>query len=1069
MQHHATEAYLSALIDSLEDYIWAVDLDFKMVAFNPVAAHFFERHFGRPLFPGMRHDEQIPPVFAAKWAEFYQRAISKGPFQTEYTFSDGRTRDLSFSPIIVDGAITGISVFGKDITARKAEEKARLEAERKYREIFDGAIEGIYRTTPEGKYLAANPAMARILGYDSPEDLIASVKDLARDIWFDPEERAIYGRILEEQGVIRAYVCRFKRKGGEVVWFSLSTKRVANAGGKTLYYEGFVEEVTQQKRSEMELQQREEHLKQAELLAQIGHVTWDVDSRAPTWSEGMYRIVGWAPTGPAPQFEDRKRLFSPESWARLNEAMQHALTTGEPYNLEVQIVRTDGCLRWARALGQAVRNDIGRTHRLISTLQDITEQKLSEMTLRDNEERFRATFEQAAVGIMHVSFEGRILRCNMRFAEILGYSPSEVVGMSFQQFTPPEHLPVSNELLNEFKAGNIDQRGFEKQYIRKDGSLIWVRLTISVQRDGKGQPLHQMVFVEDITDRRLAEEHLAAASKELQASAALHRTVFQTSLDALHITRFSDDRLVEVNKAFLDFTGFQREEVIGRTPVELGIWVDASERQRVRDELRRNSSIRDLEVLFRRKNGETYWALLSASMIEYEGVPHLFVATRDLSEAKEAVKMIRDLAFYDPLTHLPNRRSLLDLLEQTPDADPRVRALLFVDLDRFKSLNDALGSHAGDLLLQEAAQRLAACVRGKGTVARLGGDEFAIVLENPGDTAEHTADQAEQIGERILAAAALPYLVGGHECQFSASIGITVFGSDLKNRLEALQQGEIAVSEAKEAGGNTIRFFSPELQATVNARVLLENELRKAIKEEEFELYFQPQVRDGRLIGSEALIRWNHPQRGVLAPGAFIDLAEDTGLIQPLSNWVFRSACEHVAAWAGKNRSGDAPVSVNISGKQFSQPDFVASVLATLDLTGANPASIKLELTETSLVKDFNDAVAKITELKSHGLKFSVDDFGTGYSSLAYLRSLPLDQLKIDRAFVKDIVVDGASGAIAQAIISMGHAMGFSVIAEGVETEEQRDFLIGIGCNNFQGYLYSRPVPADEFERVWFL
>jgi EAL domain-containing protein (putative c-di-GMP-specific phosphodiesterase class I) len=309
--------------------------------------------------------------------------------------------------------------------------------------------------------------------------------------------------------------------------------------------------------------------------------------------------------------------------------------------------------------------------------------------------------------------------------------------------------------------------------------------------------------------------------------------------------------------------------------------------------------------------------------------------------------------------------------------------------------------------------------------------------------------------------------VDDRECHFSSSIGITVFGADLKSGLEALQQGEIAMSKAKEAGRNTIRFFAPELQANVNARVLLENELRKAIKAEEFKLYFQPQVRGTRLIGSEALIRWNHPQRGVLAPGAFIELAEDTGLILPMDNWAFWNACEHVAAWAGRNPSGDAPIAVNISGKQFGQPDFVARVLATLDMTGANPASIKLELTETSLVKDFQDVVAKMTELKSHGLKFSVDDFGTGYSSLAYLKSLPLDQLKIDRAFVKDILVDGPSGAIAQAIISMGHSMGFSVIAEGVESVEQRDFLIGLGCDCFQGYLYSRPVPADEFERIW--
>ncbi len=1199
MDDHAKESHLSRLMDSTQDYIWSVDLDFRFVTFNRATAQSFQTHFGGPISLGMRHNEVLPPERGTKWVAFYRRAISEGPFRAEYTFADGRTRDLSFNPIIADGAVHGVSVFSSDVTARKAEEKERREAETKYQEIFDGAIEGIYRSTPEGRYLAANPAMARILGYDSPGDLIASVNDLAKDVWFDPEERALYKRALEDRGEVRGFVCRFKRKDGEIVWFSLNGKRVADASGQTLYYDGFVEEITRQKRSEMELQGREELLRQAELLAQMGHSSWNVDTNTSTWSEGMYRITGWDPTGLAPRHEDRAKLYSPESWARMKVAVENALATGEPYDLEVRIVRPDGALRWARALGQAVRNDVGRVHRLIGTLQDITEQKLSEMNLRDSEERFRATFEQAAVGILHVSFEGRILRCNRRFAEFLGYSPEEIAGKSFQHFTPPEFISGSNEILHELGAGNIDERGFEKPYIRKDGCRIWVRLKTSVQRDGKGNPLHLVTFVEDITERKLveeqikaseekyllllnstaegifgidmngvcmfsnpaslrllgyerseeilgtnmhqlmhhsyadgspypaescpiltkiregkgvhvdnevmwrkdgssfqaeywshpifkagkqaggvitflnvtnrkrAEEHLAEASRKLQLSEVRHRTVFQTSQDALNISRLSDGNIVDVNKSFLDLTGFQREEVIGRTTEALGIWVNPSERQGIIDGLRQNSNIRDLEVQFKRKDGNTFWGLTSASVIELEGVPHVLVATRDLSEAKDAVKTIRDLAFYDPLTHLPNRRSMLDLLEQTHSADPRLRGLLHVDLDNFKALNDALGHHDGDLLLQETARRISSCVIGEGTVARLGGDEFVVVLENLGNTSEYAAEQSRQIGERILAAVALPYHVDDRECHFSSSIGITVFGTDLKSGLEALQQGEIAMSKAKEAGRNTIRFFAPELQANVNARVLLENELRKAIKAEEFKLYFQPQVRGTRLIGSEALIRWNHPQRGVLAPGAFIELAEDTGLILPMDNWAFWNACEHVAAWAGRNPSGDAPIAVNISGKQFGQPDFVARVLATLDMTGANPASIKLELTETSLVKDFQDVVAKMTELKSHGLKFSVDDFGTGYSSLAYLKSLPLDQLKIDRAFVKDILVDGPSGAIAQAIISMGHSMGFSVIAEGVESVEQRDFLIGLGCDCFQGYLYSRPVPADEFERIW--
>jgi diguanylate cyclase (GGDEF)-like protein/PAS domain S-box-containing protein len=969
-------------------------------------------------------------------------------------------------------ALETLLIFGLLINRARAR---RAEAElshnqRRLAGLVETALDAIIAVDEEQRIVLFNAAAERIFGCPTASAIGSSL-----DRFIPQRSRAVHSahiRRFGETGTTNRVMGALDtlsglRSTGEEFPIEASISQVETSGKKL--YTVILRDITERKIAAQRILERDGKLREAEEIAHLGHSAWDAESNSTTWSEGLYKITGWDPHQPPPSHSDRAKLYAPESWERLDAAVKHSLATGDPYNLELQIVRCDGALRWVRARGFAGRDHSGKVNRLFGTLQDITEQKLSEVNLRDSEERFRATFEQAAVGILHVSFGGQILRCNKRFAEFLGYSPEEIAGKSFQQFTPPEYISESKEYLDEFRAGNIDEQVFEKQYIHKNGSILWGRLRASVQRNGKGEPLHLVTFVEDITARKSAEEHLAAASKELQASEVRHRTVFQTSLNALSVSRLSDGMLVDVNKTFLDLTGFQREEVIGKTAVELGIWVNESERQEVFDELRRDSSVSDVELLFRRKDGNTFWGLTSASVIEFDGVPHVLVATRDLSEVKDAVKMIRELAFYDPLTHLPNRRSLLDLLEKANDTDPRVRALLFVDLDHFKLLNDALGHRTGDLLLQEAAQRLAACVRGEGAVARVGGDEFAIVLENPGDTTEQAAKQAKQLGERILTAVALPYLVGERECHFSVSIGITIFGTDLKSGIEALQQGEIAITKAKEAGRNTLRFFSPELQANVNARVHLENELRQAINAKEFELYFQLQVRAGRLIGSEALIRWNHPRRGLLAPGAFIELAEDTGLILPMGNWALWTACVHVAAWAGKNPSGDAPVAVNISEKQFSQPDFVARVLATLKLTGANPASIKLELTETSLVKDFQDAVAKMTELKSHGLRFSVDDFGTGYSSLAYLKNLPLDQLKIDRAFVKDILVDGPSGAIAQAIIAMGHSMGFSVIAEGVETELQRDFLIGIGCDCFQGFLYSRPVPAEDFERAWFL
>jgi diguanylate cyclase (GGDEF)-like protein len=440
---------------------------------------------------------------------------------------------------------------------------------------------------------------------------------------------------------------------------------------------------------------------------------------------------------------------------------------------------------------------------------------------------------------------------------------------------------------------------------------------------------------------------------------------------------------------------------------------------------------------------------------------------RELQQLKEAHDEITNLAFFDPLTALPNRRLLLDRLRQTLAASirsKRKRALLFVDLDDFKTLNDTLGHHIGDLLLQEVARRIIASIRETDTVARLGGDEFVVLLQDLSEAPEDAAAQAKNVAEKILATIHEPYLLDGRECRSSSSVGITVFGNPEDSTNEVLQQADIAMYQAKAAGRNTLHFFAPALQAAVNARAAMEEDLRQSIRTNDFQLYYQAQVDRGVLIGAEALIRWKHPRRGLLPPDDFIPLAEQTGLILSLGDWVLETACRQIAAWTARKDTAHLTLAVNISARQLLNPDFVQNVLSTLDRTGANPHNLKLELTESMFVDDLEDVIAKMTELKSHGLRFSLDDFGMGYSSLGYLRRLPLDQLKIDQEFVRDILVDTSSSAIAQSIISLSKAMGLSVIAEGVETEGQRDFLARLGCHSFQGFLFSGPLPLEEFQ-----
>lgn len=459
-------------------------------------------------------------------------------------------------------------------------------------------------------------------------------------------------------------------------------------------------------------------------------------------------------------------------------------------------------------------------------------------------------------------------------------------------------------------------------------------------------------------------------------------------------------------------------------------------------------------------------------------VTSLFVAamvvgslTFFLKKSKLAEEEIKSLAFYDTLTHLPNRRLLIDRLKKALASCARSGqegALLFLDLDNFKVINDTLGHDIGDLLLQQVAQRLESCVREGDTVARLGGDEFVVMLEGLSEHPLEAAAQAESVGEKIIVALNLPYRLGLHEYGSTPSIGVTLFDNRKRTGMEELlKQADIAMYQAKAAGRNALRFFDPQMQTTINSRAALESELRKALESGQFELYYQVQMDSAlRPLGAEALIRWIHPKHGVVPPAQFIPLAEETGLILPIGQWVLDTACAQLKAWQEKERTSELVLSVNVSAKQFRQADFVAQVRDTLRRHAINPKLLKMELTESLLLEDIEEIIATMHALKELGVRFSLDDFGTGYSSLQYLKRLPLDQLKIDQSFVRDIATDSSDKAIVRTIIAMAQSMNLEAIAEGVETEEQQQRLRDKNCANYQGYLFGKPMPLEEFERL---
>ena len=686
-----------------------------------------------------------------------------------------------------------------------------------------------------------------------------------------------------------------------------------------------------------------------------------------------------------------------------------------------------------------------------ASVRDISERKQIDEALEENREKYRALSEAAFESIF-ISEKGKCLEQNARAEEMFGYSMAEAVGrMGTEWIAVDDRERVMQNMISGYELP------YEVTGLRKDGSTFPAIIRGKMMQY-KGR-LVRVTAMGDTTDQKQAEEaqRIAATAFESQQGMAI--------TNAQRV-------ILRVNKAFTAITGYSADEAVGQNPRLLSSGRhDAAFYAAMTESLACNGTWQG-EIWNRRKDGEVYpeWLNISAVKDDAGRVTHYVAIFADISERKSAASQIQHLAYYDSLTGLPNRRLLMDRLEQALTASARHRrrsALLFVDLDNFKMINDTLGHQQGDLLLEQTAKRLSSCSREGDTVARLGGDEFVVMLEDLSETDLEAATQAEAVGEKILAALSQIYQLGASSYHVTPSIGITLFdGQKQEAAVEPLKRSELAMYRVKSAGRNGVCFFEPQMQDQVTTRATLEADLREAVGRGELVLHYQAQVvGEGRLTGAEALARWQHPRRGLVSPLEFIPLAEETGLILPVGQWVMETACAQLARWATLPAMAHLSVAVNVSARQLHHKDFVSTVLAVLDRTGANPKNLKLELTESLLVADVEDTISKMAALKSRGVGFSLDDFGTGYSSLSYLKRLPLDQLKIDQSFVRNILSDPNDAAIAKMVIVLAGSLGLTVIAEGVEMEAQRDFLARQGCHAYQGYFFSRPLPLAEFER----
>ena len=735
-----------------------------------------------------------------------------------------------------------------------------------------------------------------------------------------------------------------------------------------------------------------------------------------------------------------------------------ALAMGEieRVKFEKRYLRKDGSHFWAESRVSTLKDAAGKVIRFIGSTFDLTEQKQVEEARREIEERYRFLFVNMLEGYAYcrMLYEGDVpvdfiyLAVNGKFEELTGLK--NVVDQRVSAVIPGIR-DTNPDLLATY--GRVAASGVPER-LETYVSGLQISFSLSIYSPRKD---YFVAVFDNITERKKAEGQLRISA-----------TTFE-SHEAMSVTD-AHGNFIKVNPAFTKITGYTADEVIGKNPRVLNSGRQGEKFYEMMWQSINETGAWEGEIWDRRKNGEVFPAhmMITAVRDKNDVVTNYVGIFSDSSANQAAEDEIKHLAFYDFLTELPNRRLLIDRLQQARTAGARSGkegALLFIDLDDFKTLNDTLGHDMGDLLLQQVALRLQASVRQGDTVARFGGDEFVVMLEALSGQEAQAAAQTQAVGEKILKALNEPYHLGDHVVHSTPSIGATLFADHNREIDELFKQADIAMYQAKKEGRNTFCFFDPKMQLVINARAGLERELRVGLAHREFELHFQIQVDSARrALGAEALIRWRHPLRGLIPPAQFIPVAEGSDLILPIGQWVLESACAQLRAWQKDALTRDLVLAVNVSAKQFRQPDFVERVQQALQRHAVDPTLLKLELTESMLLENVDDTVAKMTALKNIGTQFSLDDFGTGYSSLQYLKRLPLDQLKIDQTFVRDITVDTSDRAIVQTIIAMAHSLKLGVIAEGVENEEQRQFLFDNDCRHFQGYLFGRPVPVDEFE-----
>lgn len=1015
------------------------------------------RNWTADKFEGKTIFEVFPPDQAEVWAQKYRKAL-----EGETLSWQDKTADGFFSTTVMPicdetNTIFAGMVIWQDVSGRVEYEDKLRESEARYRELFENASDILYVQDVNGNYTSINKAAEAVLGYSLNEALGMNFADIVV-----PEQKEYAGEefLKKVAGKETSFEVDCIRKDGERATLDVKSRPILK-DGVFVGVQGIARDITDRNNAQEALRKSEANLAAAQRITHLG--SWEMElkdgiysaANVISWSDEVYRIFGYEPRSIEPSIDFIYKAIKPTDRAIFSEGFVSAIKEGKFFDVEARIVLPDGRDRLLRTQAETVIGPDGRTERMFGTIQDITDGRYAEEAMRDSEARFRDLVENANDLIYTHDMDGYFTSLNRAGELISGYSRDELLQMNYVDIVAPDFLEAARSMTPR-RSERDKPTMYEIEIVAKDGRRVTLEVSTRIMYTD-GVPVGVQGLGRDITQKRIAEQ-------KLHETVSLFSSTFESTADGIVVMSL-DRRIITFNTKFHDMWGLpsnvehkgDADEMIGHICEQL------EEPELFLAELDRLYSDPYLatDTLVRLNDGRIYERYSQPQFTDGKPVGRV-CCFRDITERTLAEERLRHYALHDPLTELPNRAAFMNHLRDAVARSERSEyaqfAVLFLDLDRFKVINDSLGHTIGDKLLVAIAEKLSSCIRPGDIVARLGGDEFTILLQRSSDPREVAA-----VAERLQTRISEPFKLDNYEVFTTASIGIVLSGQIHRTPEDFLRDADAAMYRAKEGGKARYEIFDQDLHVRNMNLLRIETDLRHALDKDQFEVHYQPVVdlETGKVSEFEALIRWQHPEHGLVGPEEFVHVAEETGLIIPIGKWILNEACRQLSLWQ-RDSTRQLTVSVNLSAKQLMHPTLTAQVRDAIGRSRLHASQLKLEVTESTVMEHSDKALKVLKELRRLGVGLSTDDFGTGYSSLSYLQKFPFQRLKIDRSFVKAMDDDEKSSLIVKTILMLGENLDLEVVAEGIETRGQREKLRELNCGLGQGYLFSRPVPASQ-------